>query len=66
MNVYLDGRLVKRTTRTRFSIQIKVRGLRVGRHRITVVARDRAGNRSVIRRHFGRCALALAAPRFTG
>jgi len=44
----------------------QVRGLRVGRHKITVVARDRAGNRSVIRRHFGRCALALAAPQFTG
>ena len=66
MNVFLDGKLVKRTSRTRFSIRIKVQGLRVGRHRITVVAFDRAGNRSVIRRHFGRCALALAAPRFTG
>lgn len=66
VNVYLDGKLIKRTTRPRFSIQVKVRGLRVGRHRITVVARDRAGNRSVIRRHFGRCALALAAPQFTG
>ena len=58
--------LIKRTSRTRFSITVKVRGLRVGRHQITVVARDRAGNRSVIRRHFGRCALTLAAPKFTG
>jgi hypothetical protein len=66
VNVYLDGRRVKQTTRTRFSIRIKVGGLRVGRHRITVVGRDRAGNRSVMRRHFGRCALALAVPRFTG
>ena len=64
--VYLDGKRVKRTTLTRFSLQIKVRGLRVGRHRITVVARDRAGNRSVMRRHFRRCVLGLAAPRFTG
>ena len=66
VNVYLDGRLVRRTSRTRFSLRIKVRGLRVGRHRITVVARDRAGNRSVTRRRFGRCALGLTAPRFTG
>jgi hypothetical protein len=66
VKVYLDGRLVKRTSRTRFSLRIEVRSLSVGRHRITVVARDRAGNKSVTSRHFGRCALALPAPRFTG
>jgi Ice-binding-like/Bacterial Ig domain len=66
VSVYLDGRLVKRTSHARFSVRINVQGLRVGRHRITVVAFDRAGNRSVMRRHFGRCALALAAPHFTG
>jgi len=66
VDVYLDGRRVRRTARTRFSLRIRVRGLRVGRHRITVIARDRAGNRSVTRRRFGRCALRLAAPRFTG
>ena len=66
VNVFIDGRLVRQTSLTRFSLRVKVRGLRVGRHRITVVARDRAGNRSVTRRHFGRCALALTAPRFTG
>ena len=66
VKVYLDGKLLEGTTRTRFGVRIKVRGLRVGSHRITVVARDRAGNRSVTRRYFGRCALPLAAPRFTG
>ena len=66
VNVYLDGRLVRQTRRTRFSLQIRVRGLRVGPHRITVVARDRAGNRSITRRQFARCALGLAVPRFTG
>jgi ice-binding like protein/Big-like domain-containing protein len=66
VRVYLDGRRVRRTSRTRFSIRIRVRRLSVGRHRITVTARDRAGNLSVTRRRFGRCALALAAPRFTG
>jgi hypothetical protein len=66
VRVFLDGRLVRRTSLTRFSLQIKVRGLRVGPHRIKVVARDREGNRSVTTRRFGRCALALPAPRFTG
>jgi len=64
--VYLDGRLVRQTSRTRFSLRIQVRGLRIGRHRITVVAYDRAGNRSRTSRRFGRCALALTVPRFPG
>ena len=66
VNVYLDGRLVRQTRLTHFSLRARVRGLRVGSHRITVVARDRAGNRSVTRRRFGRCAIGLAIPRFTG
>ena len=64
VRVYLDGRRVKQTKRTRFSLRIRVRGLSVGNHRITVVARDRAGNRSVTTRRFGRCALPLVVPRF--
>ena len=66
VKAYLDGRLIRRTSLTRFSLRINVRGLRVGPHRVTVVARDRAGNRSVTTRRFARCSLALAAPRFTG
>lgn len=66
VSVYIDGRLVKRTSRTRFTLRIKVSGLRVGRHRMTVVARDRAGNRSVKRRSFGRCTISLTVPHFTG
>jgi len=66
VTVFLDGRRVRRTSRTRFSLRIEVRGLRVGRHRIRVVAVDRAGNRRVRTRSFRRCALALAAPRFPG
>jgi hypothetical protein len=65
-SVYLDGRLLKRTSVKRFSIRINVRGLRVGQHRIRLVAVDRRGNRSVTTRRFARCALAAAAPRFTG
>ncbi len=66
VKVYIDGRRVKNTRLSRFSLKISVRGLRVGAHRITVVARDRAGNRSVTKRRFSRCALVVAAPRFTG
>jgi hypothetical protein len=66
VKVYLDGKRLLRTTRTRFTLRISARGLKVGSHRLTVIALDRAGNHSVIRRHFGRCALPLAAPRFTG
>ena len=66
VKVYLDGKLLRQTSLKRFSLAIKVRGLSVGAHRITVVARDRAGNRSTTTKRFGRCALALPAPRFTG
>jgi hypothetical protein len=66
VSVYLDGRLLRRTSLKRFSLRVNVRGLRVGRHRIRVVALDRLGNRSVTTRRFGRCALAVPAPRFTG
>ncbi|MDP9294630.1 MAG: ice-binding family protein, partial [Actinomycetota bacterium] len=66
VSVFLDGRRVRRTSLTRFSLRIAVRGLRVGTHRIRVVALDRAGNQSVRTRSFRRCALALPAPRFTG
>ena len=66
VKVYLDGKLLRSTRLSKFSLRIKVRGLKVGAHRITVVARDRAGNRSVTKRRFARCALVVAAPRFTG
>lgn len=64
--VYLDGKVIKRTTRARFSIAIHLRGLSVGNHTIKVVARDKLNNRSITRRRFGRCTLGLAAPSFTG
>lgn len=64
--VYLDGRRLTQTTRTRFSLVVRVTGLRVGNHRIRVVAFDRAGNRSVTNRRFQRCALAAVLPWFTG
>jgi Ice-binding-like len=62
VDVFLDGKRIKRTTRRRFSVRIGVGGLRAGRHTIRVVATDRAGNRKTVTRSFTRC----AAPRFTG
>jgi hypothetical protein len=66
VKVYLDGRLVRTTTLTRFTLRVTLRSLRIGRHRLTVIARDRAGNRSTTTRYFGRCAVRIAAPHFTG
>ncbi len=64
VDVFLDGQRIRRTTRTRFSVRIRAGQLRAGRHRIRVVATDRAGNRRTVRRSFARCAAAI--PRFTG
>ena len=64
VNVFLDGRRIRRTTRTRFSVRIRAGQLRAARHRIRVVATDRAGNRRTVTRSFARCAAAI--PRFTG
>ena len=54
VRVYVDGKRVKRTGRTRFSVRVNAQRLRIGSHRITVVARDRAGNRSTTKRRFSR------------
>jgi hypothetical protein len=64
VDVFLDGRRIKRTTRTRFTVLISAGRLRAARHRIRVVATDRAGNRRTATRRFTRCAAAI--PRFTG
>jgi hypothetical protein len=56
VKVYLDGKLMRRTTRTRFAVRVHVRRLPVSRHRLSVLARDRAGNASWTKRHFNRCA----------
>jgi len=64
VDVFLDGKRIKRTTRRRFSVRISVGGLRAGRHTIRVVATDRAGNRKTVTRGFTRCAAAI--PQLTG
>jgi len=63
VDVLLDGRRIRRTSRKRFSVRVPARAIRAGRHRLTIVATDRAGNRRVVRRVFRRCSV---KPRFTG
>ncbi len=64
VDVFLDGRRIKRTTQTRFSVRINVGNSRARRHTIRVVATDLAGNQRTVTRRFARCA--AASPQFTG
>lgn len=64
VTVFLDGKRIARSARTLFSVGVRVRGLRRGRHRLTVVAADPAGNRT--RRTFRFRACPARAPRFAG
>lgn len=66
VSVYLDGKLIKRTTAKRFSVWISVVGLRAGRNTIRVVAVDRRGRRDAASRSFRRCGRAAPSPDFTG
>jgi hypothetical protein len=56
VRVLLDGRLLRATTATRFRQRVSVRGLRHGRHRLSVVARDASGNSARRTLRFRRCA----------
>jgi hypothetical protein len=58
VHVRLDGRLVRKTGATRFRAKIRVRRLRTGRHRLSVIARDAPGNRARRTVRFRRCARA--------
>ena len=66
VSVFLDGELIKRSTRKQFSVWVNVSGLRAGRNTIRVVAVDRRGRRDVASRSFRRCARAAPSPDFTG
>ena len=55
VTVRLDGRSQRTTQRKRFTMRVRVRGLRPGRHRLSVVARDAAGNRAEKTVRFRRC-----------
>jgi hypothetical protein len=70
VRVSLDGKRIKSSTKSRFTVFINARKLKPGRHRLTVTVIDQAGRRRTITRRFARCAQAeprrRAAPRFTG
>ena len=66
VNVFLDGKLIKRSTHKQFSVWVSVAGLRSGRNTIRVVAVDLNGKRDTASRSFRRCAPAVPSPNFTG
>ncbi len=66
VTVFVDGKLIKRTTSKQFSAWVSVVGLRAGLNTIRVVAVDRKGRRDVSSRTFRRCARAVPTPDFTG
>jgi hypothetical protein len=66
VKVFLDGKLIKQSTSRRFSVWVRIVGLRAGSHTIRVVAVDRNGSRDVASRSFRRCGRAAPSPDFTG
>ena len=66
VDVFVNGKRIKRSTRKQFSVWVNVSGLRSGRNTIRVVAVDPDGRRDVTSRSFRRCARAVASPNFTG
>jgi hypothetical protein len=68
VSVYVDGKRVARTAKKRFKVRVHAAGMKAGRHRLRIVAVDRAGNRKVITQMFARCAQArpVVVPHFTG
>ena len=66
VDVFVDGKLIKRSTHKQFSVWVRVAGLRSGRNTIRVVAVDLNGKRDTASRSFRRCAPAVPSPNFTG
>lgn len=66
VKVFVDGKLIKRTSSKRFSLWISSQGLRSGRNTIRVVAVDVNGRRGVASKSFRHCAPATPEPPFTG
>ncbi len=54
--VLLDGRRIAKTRRTSSKLRVPARRLRRGRHRVSVIVRDAAGNRTRRSFRFRRCA----------
>ncbi len=66
VSVFVDGKLIKRSTHRHFSAWVSVVGLRVGPNTIRVIAVDSRGRHDVASRSFRRCARAAPGPVFTG
>jgi hypothetical protein len=70
VTVSLDGKKIKTTTRSRFTLRINMKKLKAGRHSLRTVVTDQAGTKKTSTRTIARCAAAKpkrqAAPRFTG
>ena len=70
VTVTLDGHRIKSTKRSSFTLTIRAKGLKAGRHRVTVKAVDSAGQTTTLHRSFTICRAVKprrhAAPRFTG
>jgi Tol biopolymer transport system component len=68
--VKLDGKRIKSTSKSSFTLSINGRKLRAGRHRLTITATDSNGKVTRTRKSFSVCKAAKprrkAAPRFTG
>jgi Tol biopolymer transport system component len=68
--VKLDGRKIKSTTKSSFTLTINGKKLKAGRHRLTITATDSAGHVTTTHKSFSVCKAAKprrkAAPRFTG
>ena len=70
VRVTLDGKRVASTQKKRFTVAVNGRKLKAGRHRLVVVATDKAGKKTTLRRTISVCAAAKprrqTGPRFTG
>lgn len=70
VRVYVDGKRVLSTKKARFRLHVSARKLKAGRHRLTILITDKAGNRRRVTRRFSVCASAKpkrrVSPRFTG
>jgi hypothetical protein len=70
VRVTLDGKRVTSTKKKRFTVAVNGKKLKAGRHRLVVVATDKAGKKTTLRRTISVCAAAKprrqTGPRFTG
>jgi hypothetical protein len=64
VRVTLDGKTIKRSTKARFTLRVRTRALRGGRHVLRVIARS-AGGRTARVATFNRCG-SPSLPRFVG